>query len=55
MVKEDRLKDLRSSSKEKSSKFYSWLDKNCVKATSHEEVRKILSSIKKPLKDIVDE
>ena len=53
---EDKLQSHRSAEvagKESRDRFYSWLNNNCVKAVSHDEVRKIMSDIKEPIQDIL--
>jgi hypothetical protein len=51
---EDKLKDYRKADARSSDRFYSWLETNCHKATTHEEVRKITSDIKKPIREIIE-
>lgn len=48
--KEDKLKDYRGSL---DNSFYTWIKNNCHNAKSHEEVRKILSKLKKPIRLII--
>lgn len=51
----DRLAKYRFSDQKDQDEFFSWFSQNCVKATSDEEVRKILRPIKKPLLKAINE
>ncbi|GEM_PF-6235772 len=53
--KEDKLKEQRGISIDKDNKFYQLIGKNCSKAISHNEVRQLLSGIKKTIREVVNE
>ena len=54
-MKEDRLKIHRDASKRDNSVFFSWLNSNCVQAKPVSEVRKMMSDIKEPIREVTDD
>ena len=51
-MNDDRLKEHRDACKRKDgSEFSSWLNSNCANAKPVSEVRKLMSGIKKPIRE----
>ena len=54
-MKDDRLEIHRDASKRDNSVFFSWLSSNCVQAKPVSEVRKMMSDIKEPIREVTDD
>ena len=53
-TREDRLVNYRDVTKRNTNVFFNWLSRNCLKAVSVEEARKLTQHIKKPIRKEVD-